>query len=66
MPLAQALREVTEMSANQIKRLAQQGGVSINGRKIQDTEQRAKDITKPGDTIRLGKRIFLKVKELTV
>ncbi len=64
LPLAQALREATGMSATQIRRLASQGGLSVNEVKLKDVEQNTRDAVKPGDVIRLGKRTYLKVKEL--
>ncbi len=63
-PLSQSLRNVTGMSATQIRRLANQGGLSINESKLENVDQTTEDIVKPGDIIRLGKRKYLRVKEL--
>ncbi len=62
-PLVENLMQIdSSLSKGQIKRVVEQGGLSINGEKITDPMVKTADVVKSGDIIKLGKRNYAKVK----
>jgi len=50
------------LSKAQIKRIIEQGGLTINGKRVTDPRMKIKDLIKSGDIIKLGKRNYVRVK----
>ncbi|MFH1648523.1 MAG: tyrosine--tRNA ligase [Patescibacteria group bacterium] len=59
MTVTDFLKETSKESASQIKRVIEQGGVEINGRKVTDPHEVIE--FKSGDVIKFGKRTYFKV-----